>query len=98
LRFDQPVVDTLLLSAHLNPAESDHSLDAIAARLGLEVVERHSAVRDSLLTAAILLRLLDRCEELGITHLGQLIAATDMAGRMRAHQHGLEHHAAGSAS
>jgi len=98
LRFDQPVVDTLLLSAHLNPAESDHSLDAIAARLGLDVVERHSAVRDSLLTAAILLRLLDRCGELGITHLGQLIAATDMAGRMRAHQHGLEHHAEGSAS
>ena len=73
-------------------------MDAIAARLGLDVVDRHSAVRDSLLTAAILLRLLDRCEEHGITHLGQLIAATDMAGRLRAHQHELEHHAAGSAS
>jgi DNA polymerase-3 subunit epsilon len=98
LAFDQPVVDTLLLSSHLDPNETDHSLDALAARLGLEVVERHSAVRDSLLTAAILLRLLDRCEERGITRLGQLIAATDMAGRLRAHQHGLERHAAGSAS
>jgi len=98
LRFDQPVVDTLLLSAHLYPAEADHSLDAIAARLGLEVVQRHSALRDSLLAAAILLRLLDRCEERGITRLGQLIAATDMAGRLRAHQQGLERHAAGSAS
>jgi DNA polymerase-3 subunit epsilon len=98
LSFDQPVVDTLLLSAHLYPTEADHSLDAIAARLGLDVVDRHSAVRDSLLTAAILLRLLDRCEELGITRLGQLMAATDMAGRVRAHQHGFERHAAGSAS
>src|SRR5437899_1282176 len=86
LSFDQPVVDTLLLSAHLFPTEADHSLDAIAARLGLEVVERHSALRDSLLTAAILLRLLDRCEERGITRLGQLVAATDMAGQLRAHR------------
>jgi DNA polymerase-3 subunit epsilon len=98
LSFDQPVVDTLLLSAYLHPTEADHSLDAIAARLGLDVVDRHSAVRDSLLTAVILLRLLDRCEELGITRLGQLIAATDMAGRVRAHQYGFESHAAGSAS
>jgi DNA polymerase-3 subunit epsilon len=98
LRFDQPVVDTLLLSAHLSPSEADHSLDAIAARLGLDVVQRHSAVRDSLLTAAILLRFLERCEERGITRLGQLIAATDMAGQLRAHQHELRRHAAGSAS
>src|SRR5206468_169416 len=98
LSFDQPIVDTLLLSAHLYPAEADHSLDAIAARLGLDVLDRHSAVRDSLLTAAILLRLLDRCEEIGITRLGQLVAATDMAGRLRAHQHGFERHAAGGAS
>jgi DNA polymerase-3 subunit epsilon len=98
LRFDQPVVDTLLLSAHLDPSEADHSLDAIAARLGLDVVERHSALRDSLLTAAILLRLLDRCEERGIVRLGQLVAATDMTGQLRAHQHALERHAAGSAS
>jgi DNA polymerase-3 subunit epsilon len=96
--FEQPVVDTLLLSAHLYPNEADHSLDAIAARLGLEVMQRHSAVGDSLLTAAILLRLLDRCEERGIARLGQLIAATDMAGQLRAHQHELGRHAAGSAS
>lgn len=84
--FDQPVVDTLLLSVHLDPKEPDHSLDAIASRLGLDVVDRHSALRDSLLTAAILLRFLDRCEERGIARLGQLVAATDMVGRLRAHQ------------
>jgi DNA polymerase III subunit epsilon len=97
LTFDQPVVDTLLVSAYLNPDEEDHSLDAIAARLGLDVARRHSAFGDALLTAAILLRLLDRCEERGIVRLGQLIAATDMIGQLRAHQHGLECHAAGNA-
>ena len=86
LSFDQPVVDTLLLSAHLDPQETDHSLDAIAARLGLSIVDRHSALGDSLLAAAVLLRLLDRCEERGITRLGQLIAATDMVGQLRAHR------------
>ena len=53
---------------------------------GFVMTFQDSAARDALLTAAILLRLLDRCEELGITRLGQLIAATDMAGRLRAHQ------------
>jgi DNA polymerase-3 subunit epsilon len=96
--FDQPIVDTLLVSAYLHPNELDHSLDAIAERLGLNVVDRHSALRDSLLTAAILLRFLDQCEERGITRLGQLVAATDMAGQLRARQHGFERHAAGSAS
>jgi len=42
--------------------------------------------------------LLDRCEERGITRLGQLTAASDMAAQLRAHQHELERHAAGSAS
>ena len=86
LSFDQPVIDTLLLSAHLDPQETDHSLDAIAARFGLSIVDRHSALGDSLATAAVLLRLIDRCEERGITRLGQLIAATDMVGRLRAHR------------
>jgi DNA polymerase-3 subunit epsilon len=94
--FDQPVVDTLLLSAYLYPNETVHSLDAIAARFGIDVVNRHSAIGDSLLTAAILLRLLDQCEKRGINRLGQLIAATDMVGQLRASQHGLERHAAGS--
>jgi DNA polymerase-3 subunit epsilon len=98
MTFDQPVVDTLLLSAYLFPDETDHSLDAIAARLGLAVVERHSASGDALLTAAILLRLLDHCEERKIASLGQLITATDMTGQLRARQHGLEHHAERSAS
>ncbi len=98
ISFDQPIVDTLLLSAYLYPDEADHSLDAIAARFGLDVVDRHSALSDSLLTAAVLLRLLDQCERRGIVRLDQLLASTDMMGQLRARQLGFERHAAGSSS
>jgi DNA polymerase-3 subunit epsilon len=86
LRFDHPVLDTLLISASLDLEETDHSLDAIAARLGLAVASRHDALGDALLTAAILVRQFDTLEARGIERLGQLLAATDMRGRLRANQ------------
>jgi DNA polymerase III subunit epsilon len=86
LSFDHPVVDTLLISASLDPEETNHSLDAIAARLGLAVAGRHDALGDALLTAAVLVRQIETLEERGIERLGQLLAATDMRGRLRANQ------------
>jgi DNA polymerase III subunit epsilon len=86
LRFDHPVLDTLLISASLDPEEKDHSLDAIAARLGLAVTGRHDALGDALLTAAVLVRQFETLEAHGIERLGQLLAATDMRGRLRANQ------------
>ncbi len=80
------MLDTLLISASLDPEETDHSLDAIAARLGLAVAGRHDALGDALLTAAILVRQFDTLEARGIERLGQLLAATDMRGRLRANQ------------
>jgi DNA polymerase-3 subunit epsilon len=80
------VLDTLLISASLDPEETDHSLDAIALRLGLAVAGRHDALGDALLTAAILVRQFDALEARGIERLGQLLAATDMRGRLRANQ------------
>jgi DNA polymerase-3 subunit epsilon len=84
--FDQPVVDTLLLSAYLDPDEPDHSLDGIAARLGLTFTQRHSALSDCLVTAAILVRLIERLEERGFKDLRELIKATGMAAEIRARQ------------
>ncbi|MGE0118126.1 MAG: exonuclease domain-containing protein [Dongiaceae bacterium] len=86
LRFDQPILDTLLISAFIDPAEPDHSLDAVAARLGIDFLRRHSALGDALVTAAILVRQIERLEERGVTSLAELLAATNMTARIRAGQ------------
>jgi DNA polymerase-3 subunit epsilon len=84
--FGNPVLDSLLISAWLDKEETDHSLDAIAHRFGLPVSARHDAMSDAMLTAAILVRQLERLESLGVEQFGQLVAATDMAARLRANQ------------
>jgi DNA polymerase-3 subunit epsilon len=50
VRFDQPVLDTLLLSAIVHPDQSSHGLEDIAARLGVDVVGRHTALGDARVT------------------------------------------------
>jgi DNA polymerase III subunit epsilon len=86
IRFDQLVLDTLLLSVYLDPDKPDPSLDGIAARLGLTFTQRHSALGDCLVTAAILVRLIERLEERGVTNLREVIKATGMAAEIRARQ------------
>jgi DNA polymerase-3 subunit epsilon len=88
LSFDQPVLDTLLLSAYLDGPDEDHALDAIAARYGLGVAgRRHTALADALLTAAILVRQIERlADERGLVRLGQLVAATNMLAQLRANR------------
>jgi DNA polymerase-3 subunit epsilon len=69
--FDQPVLDTLLLSQALHPNQAEHSLEAIAARLGVAVVGRHTALGDAIVTAEVFLRMLPLLAEAGIATLGQ---------------------------
>ena len=83
LAFDHPVLDTLLISAWLDPEEADHSLDGIAARLGIEITARHNALGDALTEAAILVRQFDRLEARGIDRFGQLAVAIDLSARLR---------------
>jgi DNA polymerase-3 subunit epsilon len=71
IRFDQPVLDTLLLSAVVHPSLEDHRLEAIAERLGVRVIGRHTALGDALLTGEILLKLIPLLAESGIQTLKQ---------------------------
>jgi DNA polymerase-3 subunit epsilon len=75
VRFDQPVLDTLLLSAAVHPESRSHGLEEIAERLGVAVVGRHTALGDALVTAEVFLRLLPLLAERGIRTLAEARAA-----------------------
>jgi DNA polymerase-3 subunit epsilon len=76
VRFDQPVLDTMLLSAIVHPSQDTHSLDTIAERLGVRVIGRHTALGDALVTGEVFLRLLPLLAERGIVTLGQALEAS----------------------
>lgn len=77
VRFTQPVLDTLLLSAVVHPGQESHKLDAILERLGIQIDKRHNALEDALATGEVFLKLVPLLEEKGITTVRQAIEASE---------------------
>ncbi|ABI57395.1 exonuclease domain-containing protein [Alkalilimnicola ehrlichii MLHE-1] len=83
VRFDNPVLDTLLLSALLDGDEEDHSLDALCDRYGIAITGRHTALGDTLATAELLVRIIERLEAQGYQTFGEVMKASRMAAELR---------------
>ncbi|MFD2235396.1 3'-5' exonuclease [Phaeospirillum tilakii] len=79
VRFDGPVLDTMILSDFLDGPDAGHSLDAICARYGIPLTDRHTALGDAMATAAVLLCQLDALEGRGILTLDQAARSLDLA-------------------
>ena len=71
VRFINPVLDTLLLSAVIHPAHHSHNLEDIADRMGISIVGRHTALGDAIATAEVFLKLVSILAKNGIHSLKQ---------------------------
>ncbi|MBP7242325.1 exonuclease domain-containing protein [Amaricoccus sp.] len=83
VRFDSPVLDTMLVSSMLDGADEDHSLDGLCERYGILIDGRHSALGDTIATAQLLIKLMDRLEARGINTFGEVMRASNMAAELR---------------
>lgn len=82
--FDNPVLDTVLLSAAVFGGGEEHTLDAIAERLDVRIdaAVRHTAMGDAVATASVLLKLMPILQARGIRTFGDAVAAMRRHGRL----------------
>lgn len=74
LTFGNPVLDTVLLSAMIWGASVPHTLDALCARLSIEIPpeHRHSAMGDARATAQAFLRMIPVLQSKGVERLADV--------------------------
>jgi DNA polymerase-3 subunit epsilon len=75
VRFTQPVLDTLMLSAVIHPNQETHRLEIIAERLGINVIGRHTALGDAYVTGEVFLKMIPLLADMGIVTLRQALDA-----------------------
>lgn len=82
LRFVNPILDTVLVSATAFGQAETHTLDALAERLGVVIAEedRHTALGDAIATADVFIKLKDMLAGRGLTRFGEVLT------RLRSHQ------------
>lgn len=85
VKLDNPVLDTVLLSAIVHDHTDQHTLDAVAERFAIEIPaeKRHTALGDSLATAYVFLKMIDLLEANGITTLEQAQKASEQLVQIR---------------
>lgn len=83
-RFDNPILDTVLLSAVVYGQTEVHSLDALTHRLGITIPEeaRHTAIGDTVATADAFLKLVQILKARGIVTFGEVLTEVRRHGRL----------------
>ncbi len=83
-KFENPILDTVLLSAVVYGQTESHSLDALTHRLGITIPEeaRHTALGDTVATAEAFLKLLPILKGKGLTTFGDVLAEVRKHGRL----------------
>ncbi len=76
IKFRQPVLDTLFLSAVIHPSYTHHNLEAISERLGITISGRHTALGDAVAAAEIFLKCIPLLARKGILTLGDALDAS----------------------
>lgn len=76
IRFVNPVLDTMHLAAVVHPAHHDHTLDAIAQRLGVILTKRHDALGDAIATGEVFLKMIPLLNEKGVYTLKDALIAS----------------------
>lgn len=76
IHFINPVLDTMHLSAILQPSHPDHNLDAILHRFGVVISKRHDALGDAIATGEVFLKMIPLLNEKGIFTLKDALVAS----------------------
>lgn len=86
VRFENAVLDTVLLSVFVHDHTKAHTLDAVAERFGIQMEGRHTALGDSMVTAGVFLRMIDLLEGQGVRTLTEALAVSNRMVEIRRKQ------------